>query len=924
MKIKAIFMASLLLIALAPAAFSQSRETGAIEGTVMDEQRAPLPGVSVTVSGPSLMGTRSVVTDVNGRFRVPALPPGVYAIRAELTGFSTTIQENVRLSTTVTINVNLTMMPATITEEVTIIAVAPTVDVRSTETASVTLSKEILQNVPYSNFAMDIVNLAPGVSGNAAYGATASTGVSYQVDGVDVSDPEAGSAWVFIDPNIVEEAKIMGIGLPAEYGNFTGVIFNLVTKSGGNEFSGYLSGILQDAGTKDDEGKFQSNFWQADNTGAYQDDFPNLTPPGLKLYDAAFNLGGPFIKDKLWFFAGAQWYHTFTKVTGFPEDVEYKQPRLFLKLNSQLSPRTNLGAFIENDTYNGINRRAAANRDPEATVRQTSPDWVGSFNLTHILSPKTFFDVKGAFFDGYYYLDPEMGMDVNAIWDLNDNFHYGNSNYFYKADRARYQANASLTHYAEDFITGSHDFKFGVEFESATSRNRFGYTGTNATWYLNYTGWGYTGPYLAYQYEGYDTEQSYTRFEQFIQDNWAVSDRLNISVGLRATQMRGTVEGLSGAVYTNSRIAPRLGFTFDLLGDKSTVLKAHYGQFTEAMLAQTVLQLSPAENFSDYVGYYWDLGSEQWVEFFRDVYDDTRFVLDPDIKHPHMNQFTVALERELFKDTSVGIAYIHRDWKNPQNRVDLVANWVPRDVAYTDIDGTTKTITVYQQTNRGENQFLITNLEKNDPRIPYFDINPYRQYRGLQFTFNKRFSNRWQMVASYVYSQARGTLDNAFGADLGGAWYNSSNPNFWINADGNLSNDPTHMIKIQGSYLLPLGINLNIGYQGITGYTWTKQLRTPRLAHGIETVRIEPRGSNYYPFRSILDMRLEKTVTIAERYRIGFMFDVFNLLNADTITSWGTRVGFDWFADEWSSTEGHQLYGVVRPRQARIGVRFTF
>lgn len=917
MKIKAILMAALMFMAFSSLALSQSRETGAIEGTVVDDQQTPLPGVSVTASSPNLMGTRSAVTDVNGRFRIPALPPGTYAIRAELSGFAATIQENVRLSTTVTINVNLTLMPSAITEEVTIIAVAPTVDVRSTETASVTLGKDVLQNVPFSNFAMDIVNLAPGVTGNAAYGATTSTGVSYQVDGVDVSDPEAGSAWVFIDPNVIEEAKIMGIGAAAEYGNFTGVIFNVVTKSGGNEFSGHVHGILQDMGVTDDDRKFTPNFWQADNTGAYQDDFPFLTPPGLKLYDVGANVGGPIVRDKLWFFAGAQWYHSFRKVTGFPKDVEYTEPRLFAKLTSQITPRTNLGIFYENDNYDGIYRRAWANRDPDATVTQESPNNVGSLNLTHILSPKTFFDVKAAFFTGYYYLDPQMGMGVNAIWDLAENYHYGNSNYFYKADRDRYQANASITHYADDFLLGSHDFKFGVEFEQASSRNRFGYTGTNNTWYLEWY-----GPYLAYQYEGYDTEQSYTRFEQFLQDTWAVSDRLNLSLGLRASQMRGMVKGKSGTVYSNSRISPRLGFTFDLFGDKTTVLKAHWGQFTEAMLAQTVLQLSPAESFSDYVGYYWD--GAQWVEFFRDVYDDTRFILDPDIKHPHMNQFTIALERELFKDTSLGVAYIHRDWKNAQNRVDLLANWEPRDVTYTDIDGTSKTITVYQQTNRGQNQFLITNLEKGDPRIAYPDINPYRQYRGIQFTFNKRFSNRWQMLASYVYSQAKGTLDNAFGADLGGAWYNSSNPNFWLNGDGNLSNDPTHMLKIQASYLLPLGINLNIGYQGITGYTWTKQLRTPRLAHGIETVRLEPRGSNYYPFRSLLDMRLEKTFTIAEKYRIGLMFDVFNVFNADTITSWGTRVGFDWFSDEWPSTDGHELYGIVRPRQARLGVRFMF
>jgi len=132
------------------------------------------------------------------------------------------------------------MKQSTLEEEVTVVAKAPTVDVKSTETASVSLTNEILRNMPYSQFTADIVNMAPGVTSNVAFGASQNTGIAYTMDGVNVADPEAGSAWVFSDHNIVEEAKIMGVGLPAEYGNFTGVIFNLVTKSGGNNFSGHL------------------------------------------------------------------------------------------------------------------------------------------------------------------------------------------------------------------------------------------------------------------------------------------------------------------------------------------------------------------------------------------------------------------------------------------------------------------------------------------------------------------------------------------------------------------------------------------------------------------------------------------------------------------------------------------------------------
>ncbi|HEX2694445.1 MAG TPA: carboxypeptidase-like regulatory domain-containing protein, partial [Acidobacteriota bacterium] len=240
MKAKSIIALAALFVVLAPALFSQSRETGAIIGKVMDEEANPLPGVTLTLTSDKLMGARTGVSDGQGVFRFPALPPGLYALKAELPGFGTVINEEIRLTTTATLSIDVSLRPASVQEQVTVIAKSPTVDVKSTETASVTLGNEILRNIPNSQFTADIVNLAPGVTQDVAYGAGSGRGVSWQMDGVGVGDPAGGTAWVFLDYNIIEEAKVMGLGLPAEYGNFTGVIFNIVTKSGGNEFSGHF------------------------------------------------------------------------------------------------------------------------------------------------------------------------------------------------------------------------------------------------------------------------------------------------------------------------------------------------------------------------------------------------------------------------------------------------------------------------------------------------------------------------------------------------------------------------------------------------------------------------------------------------------------------------------------------------------------
>jgi hypothetical protein len=926
MRVKAVFFIVIMLL-FSVTAFSQSRETGALRGVVTDDQNTPLPGVNVSLSGPNLMGVRAFITDATGEFRFPAIPPGEYQLKFELSGFGTIVREKIRVNTTATLAVDVQLKPAAVSEEVTVIAQSPTVDVKSTETASVTLSNEILRNVPNNQFTAQIVNLAPGVTGNVAFGASQNTGIAYSMDGVNVADPEAGSAWVFSDYNIIEEAKVMGIGLPAEYGNFTGVIFNLVTKSGGNQLSGHFEFDFQ--GYQAD-----SPFWQANNNQAYLEDFPSLTSPSNWLMDVNGHLGGPFIKDKLWWYVGVQFYRTKNRPTGFPEDVDYKQPRFFAKLTSQLTPSLNMSVAFQRTKYQGTNRDAADWVLPEATVTQDSPDWLLSFSLNKILSPTTFFDVKTNYFEGIYYLDPTSGYDVYSHYSYNDDQLTGSSGYFYYADRARFGTNASLTHYVENFIAGSHEFKFGAEVERSMARSRYGYTGTGGVLgdhvkYNDYIGPGYnlageyvdfTGPYLAYQYTGYDTNTRYTRLEAFVQDNWQVTKRLNFSLGVRFSQNWGDVKGVEGTVYRTNRLAPRLGFTFDILGDKTTVLKAHYGQFTEAMLTAYHDRMNPSENFSNYIGYLYDPLTESWDQMFSVPHNP--YVMDPNIQQPYMTQFTVGIERELFKDTSLGVTYINRKWKNIIGRYNRAADYVTQTAYSPELD---ETFTVYEQTldTLDASDFVITNIKKG-AEFPWVLEEPYRKYEGIEVLFNKRFSNRWQLLASYVYGRATGTVDNSFGSDIGWGG-NMNDPNIWINAKGHLTNDPTHMLKIQGTYVLPFDISLTGSFWGITGNSWTTRLLTDVFNQGQITFFTEARGSHHYPMQKILNLRLEKIFTLAKKYRLGVMFDVFNVFNDDTIMSWGTRIGYDWYTDgTYPSADGHRLRSISTPRQARLGIRVIF
>ncbi|MEW6367096.1 MAG: carboxypeptidase regulatory-like domain-containing protein [Acidobacteriota bacterium] len=926
-------VAVLVVLAGEMLCYSQSRETGAIRGRVVDEQDAAIPGVSVTLTSPSLMGARSTVTDLSGEFRFPALPPGDYKLKAELSDWGTVVQENMRVSTTTTLSVDITMKPAAISEQVTVVAEAPTVDVRSSETASVTLSDEILRNIPNTQFSTDVVNLAPGVTRDVAYGAGDGRGISYQLDGVGVGDPDGGTAWVFVDYNIIEEAKVMGIGLPAEYGNFTGVIFNIVTKSGGNQFSGHFEVDFQGhPERKDLDGTWPAGLWGAENNSAYVEDWPNITSPLESILDANAHLGGPIIQDKLWFFGGTQWYRSKDWVTGFPYPQDYKQPRFYLKLTSQLTPDTNLSGAVEYDDYDGTYRGAEATVMPDATVDQIDPEIVLNGNLTHLLSSKTLIDFKAAYFNGYYNLEPRTGRNVNMHYFINDNpdipgdqarWTYYNYGAYEEHPRSRVQANASMTHYADEFIKGKHDFKFGVEFEHSRVRNLFSYTGENHWRYYDYWGYGYNGNYSAYQYEGYNARTHITRLETFAQDSWEITNRMNVNVGLRLSQNWGRVAELSGNQYSAFRVAPRLGFTLDLLGDSSTVFKAHYGEFTDGMYSAILDRLSPT--FSDWVQYYWDSGGQYWYEDHRVRHG--QWVVDEGIEHPFMRQFTAGIEREVLKDASFSVTYINRSYHNFIGPYNSLATY--EAVPYY-VEELGRWYTLYNLTSGDAAEWHITNLDKIRDlykNVTGTSTNPYRNYWGIEFLFNKRFSDKWQLIASYVYSQAKGTINNSTYEDIG--WGRATyDPNFWVNADGHVTNDPTHMLKLQGTYVLPYNIFFNAYFHAITGNAWAQRYRTGSkdFDQGRITFNTEPAGSHHYPIASALDIRLEKKFALASNYQLGLMLDVFNVFNDDTITSWGTRIGYDWSTDPAyaPSTQGHDLYGLVLPRRVRVGVRLTF
>lgn len=946
-------------------------ETGAIEGNVYDITGTPLPKASVILENQRIFEKpKTTMTDENGHFNFTSIPAGFnYTVRVELEGFVKAKKDGISVVADSKETVNFTLETTKIEEEEVVKAPA-VLDIKtSTAPSNIVFTTEILRNIPNTQFTTNIIRLAPGVSPSSDFfGGASSSANSYLIDGLETSDPEGGTPWVFMDYQAIQEVQILGAGLPAEFGGFTGGVLNAITKSGGNRFEGY------------NEFLFQDDDWVSNNVKKFKpEELYNPSPFKISdiksfyksksgLTDINFHLGGPFINERLWFFAGVQYYQSKNFPSGFydpsNQGVVFKQPRIFLKISYQPNEKNRISGFLENDQYNGLNVRASYNIAQEATVTQMAPEWVFNINYTHIFSPKTHFDVKLGGFWGYYYLEPKSGRDAIAFVD-EYGFNTKNSIWWYMANRFRTQLNAHFSHYADNFIKGSHDFKFGVEIERNWNQSLYGYTGAGdsrtglpkSSWILTYAGI----PYLAYQWEGYDQHVALTRFSSFAQDSWSLSKRFTVNLGVRYDIFRGAiVDKMSpfssffsksekywltlpsdkskafGTIYKPSGISPRIGFTFDIFGDKKTLFKAHYGRYYEALFAASFMMADP--RYKDSKRYWWT--GTRWLEDIEGYYpwSEGKYSVDPKIKHPHMDEITVGVEREIFKNASIGFTFISRNYTDMIGAVSD-AEFVSREVLDVGADGIKgtgddKKVTVYEQLEPGKEHFLITNPKAGMKNV-LLGKDPYRNYTAFEFIFNKRFSDRWQLIFAYVYSKTKSNVDTDWATNTGNTVF-FENPNYQINADGIPTVDPTHQIKIQSSYvlprfgILPFDLRLNAYYFYQTGNTYARIFTSPYYHKGVRVRPFaEPRGSRRLDPYNNLDIRLETQLDVFKG-KLGLMFDMFNVFNYAGVRGRYVRTiyrdpkAYPGVDNSFLGSQFDRITNIDQGMSFRLGIRYSF
>jgi hypothetical protein len=602
---------------------------GRINGTVTDNTGAVLPGVTVTASGPALIQPQVQVTGADGVYRLIALPPGVYTIDFELTGFQSIKREGIRVVINQTISVDQQLQVATLQETVTVSGASPIVDTSST-TMGTNFTKELLTEIPNARDVWAAMSQAPGIqmtqydvggsrtgnqSGYRAYGFD--TQNQTRMEGIDTTEARAANAGYF-DFGSFEEFQVSGAGADASaYAG--GAVLTVSIKSGGDRFSGswYSDYLNEDTVAETNV----PDYLQTANTPS-EDGYFTRTPltrgnPVQEQYDINFNIGGPIWKQKAWFFYSYRLNDQYLYILGLGDQVQRSKltnPYTF-KGTFQLGRNNQLIGFFNKREKLQDKRDVSLTRPLSSAYYQSSRNYPMKAQWTSVLSSRMFLDVMAAQWYNFFPLRPvrDYGLydgpwvpgrqDTSSLQVFDGGGFNGYQDQ--KRFKPQFYANAS---YFKDGWKGSHDFKFGYDWKR--DRRDFFRDQPFDVFYRDLAG-------ATTQVDLYNSNtqpvNDVTYNAVWANDTWKVSDRLTLNLGLRFEAYKdgwGDQEFAPNGhpqlanwpadfrpverqryfdfiaprtvgattVADTKTLSPRVGFAYDLTGDNRTVLKAYFGQ----------------------------------------------------------------------------------------------------------------------------------------------------------------------------------------------------------------------------------------------------------------------------------------------------------------------------------------------------------
>ena len=922
----------LVLVTSVPAL---AQVTGRLRGTVVDADSLPIPGVTVTISSETLMGgSRTAVTGQTGAYRFTALPPGSYNAVAELDGFRTESLEAIRVRVNAAATASFVMYPEDFTEAITVSSEAPLVDVTSSSKGT-SFSSEDIQDLPTARNFFDLMTVSPGISLGTedtdqrlmAFGSNVQSN-SWNIDGVETAGPETGAGWVSVNPDMIAEIQVMGIGAPAEFGNMLGAAFNVVTKSGGNEFRGtgnlyWFDNSLVDSAINYEESEFpeynQDQFW-----------------------DVTATLGGPLVKDRLWFFAGYEYWrdgHTFPG-TDPAEVSEWYKDKYDLKLSARINDRNLLDIKAGYNEW-GFPQAPSPFWEPSARSGEIGKDKIWGFNYQSIFSDRTYLEARYA---GWSSIDDnfsQTGSTDPAYIDWTPegggpSTYAGGVYWPWTYDTSSDQFNAVVSHFADDFLKGDHDFKFGVGYAEGEAVTLTSPSATGTYYYRYPYEYDYYGTIYEYLYyvrvDGlpyyYGAEQN--SWSAFIDDSWAVSDRLTLNLGLRFDHHTGVIPdfprldpagnptgeiipGVDPAV-TWDLWSPRIGFAYNAGADRKMVIRGSFGIYYDGNVTGNWNSPPP---FPPVLSYNASLsGPSGPFDIDWGTWSAGANNLDPDLEAPRTLQYALGFEREIMSNYAFGVMGVYKDTTNMIGW-EFLGDGVYDTFQFTDpFNGREYTLREYPDdgfpTTRKGNR-------PGDTAAGFLD-DYWLQYWGVVFTFNRRFTNWWSLQSSYTYSESTGLGPRALNQYQNNPVYGSkegSHPNQWFNVDGvPQTGDRTHMLRAQATFQLPWNMQASTAINLQNGRPYFRQIRAnynTSVASGQDYFIAEELR---HPFQSLVDFSIGKHWNISGNGVLKTDLQFFNLLN-NTATDWFETVILapgDEFIPTWW----------VKPRRLmlRVGVEF--
>jgi hypothetical protein len=921
-----------VLLFVALPLFAQT--TGTLTGTTSLGGN-PLPGVTVTISGPSLQGTRVAVTDPNGNYTFGAVPPGDYKVLFTMESMST-VTRSVRVGLASVARADAEMRMTAAVEVLTVTAKAPLIETSSAATKT-NYDERSIETLPTGRNYTSVVQVTPGVSTDASnnngsqstitvYGSSGAEN-SYFIDGVNTTGVEYGFQGKELNFEFIKEIDVKTGGYEAEFGRSTGGVINVITKSGGNELRG-------DVFTYHDSDSLQTSAKSVISTA---------TTAGFTRKDYGLDLGGYILKDKLWFF-GAYDRVQNTVNNEFSEGPLAGQgskssSRHNLgsgKLTYTISPgQTLVGTFLQDprvDTGAINDSNHSLLGDPSTYLgRQDFGGRDYAFRYDGALSSNWIITGQTARHRETNSVGPatSAGDAIQYRDASNDFFQTGGFGLIQDKRFDRKPSSLSVEHYF-----GRHDLKGGIEVEEQTANVTKRMSGgqqvdvftdpADATKKI-YRHFYWTTPDATVgnaPLSALNATPKHRNNAVYLQDRWSLNE-VTINAGIRWDRQR--IIDASGVTQIDMKkdYAPRLGVTWSPKSRSQDKVYASYGRYYEEIPMDLVIRsfsyerqpriinFSPTSNVPD-------AAAEKDFGTASAILGGFTEPSDPHIKNQYLTEYIAGYEREVMPDLAVGVKGIYRSYGR------IIEDFLCVN------DGT------YCIGNPGEG--IMKRIFTLDYSTTYPAPKPKRTYKGVQFDATKRFSNNWQAMASYIYSKLDGNYDGEFapftnvGADpnISAAYdyfdfFTNGSDLTKITNHGPLSNDRRNQFKASGVYETPWKISLGAAAYWRSGTPVTRYGYSD--AYGRYEFFLTSRGAEgRTPSNYDLDLHVGYPIAVGTA-KVNLLLDVFNLLDTQRAVLLDERWGFS-EADNASITPVNPGYKrpVIRtaPTSARLGVRISF